>query len=425
MDTLVFKSMASKTMAERITRANQQVIVVAPALREETSRAIVAAHRRLHGNDVLVIVDCNEDVFRLGYGDTRALRTVIEAGCNVRQCAGLRAGVLICDDIAWVYSPTALYVQPEVHSDETPNAVELVGPDVARLVSRLWTGPKLSISNPPRPEAPDSEGSPEIGQDPLTIGRLQRVETELAVAPPIPFDIARQVRVFSPYILYVDIQLTGCAIQRKRIVIPKSIQGFAPKSEIEARLRTTFDLIDRTSKVSAKLLEDELRKIREDCTRSLGEPWGRVMLRSTRCLFDHRIGDFRKQLETFKRQHRAALSKQLSRSLEQIVEYYHPRVKSSPPDGLKGQVFLATDDAVDAWLRGEMARCFPTVDELLTEMRLEVQFRDVTYETLRDERFKIALEKAFPLIKWDKPFAEFKAAAEGRRSHSPRADSKE
>ena len=45
-------------------------------------------------------------------------------------------------------------------------------------------------------------------------------------------------------------------------------------------------------------------------------------------------------------------------------------------------------------------------------MSLEVQFRDVTYETLCEKRFAEALREAFPHINWDKPFEEFKAAAE-------------
>jgi hypothetical protein len=46
----------------------------------------------------------------------------------------------------------------------------------------------------------------------------------LKEAPPVRFDLARQVRVFEPYLQYVELSLTGAAIQRHRLAIPPSIQ---------------------------------------------------------------------------------------------------------------------------------------------------------------------------------------------------------
>ena len=85
-------------------------------------------------------MDCDEEVFRLGYGDIKALESLREAECAVRQCSGLRIGVLVCDEQAWVFGPTALYVQAEVQSDETPNAVSLRAADVERLVRQMLPG---------------------------------------------------------------------------------------------------------------------------------------------------------------------------------------------------------------------------------------------------------------------------------------------
>jgi len=43
-------------------------------------------------------------------------------------------------------------------------------------------------------------------------------------------------------------------------------------------------------------------------------------------------------------------------------------------------------------------------------MKLDVQFRDVTYETLNEEGFGEKLRDAYPQVEWDKPFNEFDAA---------------
>jgi len=48
------------------------------------------------------------------------------------------------------------------------------------------------------------------------------VERRLEEAPPVRFDVARQVRVFNAYLQYVELKLTGAAIQRHRLSIPSS-----------------------------------------------------------------------------------------------------------------------------------------------------------------------------------------------------------
>ena len=98
---------------------------------------------------------------------------------------------------------------------------------------------------------------------PITPEKLAEVTTSLETAPPVRFDLARQVRVFEPYLQYVELSLTGAAIQRHRMAIPEKIQNLGGSEELENRLRTTFELIEKGSKLSSKPLEDALNEIRK------------------------------------------------------------------------------------------------------------------------------------------------------------------
>ncbi len=243
---------------------------------------------------------------------------------------------------------------------------------------------------------------------------MECAEENLKVAPPIRFDVARQVRVFEPYIQYVEISMTGCAIQRHRIELPKVIHGIGPPGEIQSRLKTTFELIKKSSQVSSKALEDALRLIREDFTQSLGKPWGRVILRSVRPLFDKRIEDFREKLKAHKEQVESELAKLLEDSQKELIEHFLPMVKKNPPDALLGQLSLKcpNDAIIKNWLDDELKNVFPSVYELISDMRLDVQLRDVTYETVSQPEFAYAIREAYPLVDWKKPFDEFHAAKE-------------
>ena len=47
-------------------------------------------------------------------------------------------------------------------------------------------------------------------------------------------------------------------------------------------------------------------------------------------------------------------------------------------------------------------------------MKLEVRYKDVTFETLNKSDFLDAVKKAFPYENWDKAHEEFKAAAQNK-----------
>jgi len=404
--------MTSRRCAALISGSHRRVVLVAPSISCDVGDAIKSAAARLGPDQVRVVLDCDEDTFRLGYGDVIAVRKLVEAQLDIRHCPGVRSGLLIVDDRAWAFTPTALFVQVDAHSDETPNAIGLTGSDVERIVTAL--------SPTPKPDC-ESLAEPQIGQTPLDATTVKAAEEALEQAPPIPFDVARQVRVFQPYIQYVEMSLRGCHIERHRVTIPKKILGVGAGKEIEGRLRTTFELVERNSELGSQALEDELRKIRESLTRSLGKPWGRVLLRSTRPLFDERIEAFRMRLEEHKKALLAELHKKLADSRNQVIEYYLPTVKNNPPDELRAQLMTArlSDEHVRSWLDDELDREFPSADQIMTDMEFDVQFRDVTYETLNQDGFAKAIREAFPLVNWDKPFHEFKAAKEGDPGRSP------
>jgi hypothetical protein len=411
----LFVAVSDGMIAQLISGAKKRVIVAMPGIREQAAKALVAARGRLGADAVVVILDCEEEVFRLGYGDLQSLLHLRDAGFQVRQAPALRIGVVVRDDEGYVFAPTALYVASEVQSDETPNAIRLTGEAVAELVETVVPPEPRHVANEPATGSGNTPPpEPEIGVSPISEEAVAKVQEALEIAPPIAFDIARTVRVFQPYIQYVEISLRGCAIERRRLTIPDSIQHLGPGTELEGRLRTTFDLIEKSSEISSGSLNKKLNKIRDDLTPSLGEPWGRVMLRSARERLDKRIEEFEAHLDAHRDKVKRDLEKVLGDSRRQIVEYYRPLIRENPPDVLVGQLTRPPNDKdIDAWLQAELDDVFPTAADLTTDMIFDVQYRDVTYETLNDPGFFDSLRKAFPRVNWDRPFDEFNAAREG------------
>jgi len=195
----LFQSLSIDVMAKLISGARTRVCYVAPGIQNAAAAALssaVAANPTLR---VSVSVDFTEAVFRMGYGSLQAIEQLHKNGIEVVNSPGLRAAMLIIDEAGWVFTPTALYLEPEPHSEETPNAIRLTREQIAAVVLRISSKEKeFAISEAPTEEARQQLESiaSEIGSELVTQPEFEIVNERLQQAPPVKFDVARQVRVF-------------------------------------------------------------------------------------------------------------------------------------------------------------------------------------------------------------------------------------
>jgi hypothetical protein len=261
------------------------------------------------------------------------------------------------------------------------------------------------------------EQAVEISSTEVTQAQFIEVSRGLKEAPPVQFDVARQVRVFESYLQYVELHLSGAAIQRRRIAIPRKIQNLGDDEGVQSRLNTTFDLIERESDLSSKPIEDELNEIRKNFTPSLGEDHGRVVLKAQKPLLEKRLNELRGKVEKFKAEIKENLEKQLDTSRDEVVKYYLPHVMENPPDAFSGQLLTdkPTEDDAQKWLHRQLDAVFPTTEELIKNMELDETYKDVTFETLNRKDFLPLIRKAFPYVNWERAYEEFRAAGEKRK----------
>lgn len=419
MPTL-FHTLSSATIADIIRGARNSVCYAAPGIQMEPARAIADAAESLGVEMLTVSVDFDERVMRMGFGSVEALSALRNARITVHHSSGLRSGLLVVDDEGFIFTPTPLYLEPEPCGKQAPNALRLSREQLTEALARLSMAAKaIAVARAEtREEKTRLSGLPiDLSSTKVGDARFRQVEQRLKEVPPVPFDLARQVRVFEPYLQYVEMSLSGAAIERHRLAIPSEIQRLGGSKDLEGRLRTTFDLIERTGKLSSKTLEDELNDIRRNFTPSLGKDHGRVVLKAAKPHLVKRLDEFRAKLAAHQKTVETELQKNLDKSRDEIVEYYLSRVVQNPPDSLLGQLLSSTPGEEDArkWLDHVMKGVFPTSRTLVHAMKLAVYFKDVTFETLNEPEFLESIKKAFPNIDWDKAYEEFKAAGESAK----------
>lgn len=423
----MFCTLTTAAIAEVINAATHSVCYAGPGVQTLVALSLHAAARRLGTEMVTVSLDIDERVMRMGYGSIDGAALLRDAGITVQNAPGLRMGLVIADNVGYTFTPTPLYLETEPDRLAAPNAMRMTADQLAEALARLSPAAKTIAMAQARTleEKQRIQALPvDVGGEIVSVEEFEQVRERLDQAPPVRFDLARQVRVFVAYLQYVELSLVGAAVQRHRITIPATIQHLGNSRDLEGRLRTTFDLIEKQGKYSSKPLEEALNEIRKNLTPSLGPGHGRVVLKSAKPLLRKRLDEFKEKLKKHKIVAALELRHYLDDSRRQIVEHYLPLVVANPPDALRGGTITRAISENDArlWLNEELEGVFPCVDSLVQDMKLEERYKDITYETLNQEDFLDAVKHAFPRVDWDKAYKEFAAAGERVDRQLPRAE---
>jgi hypothetical protein len=216
-----FRSLDSAAIANDIRKAQHSVCYAAPGIQRDPANAMAELTRRLDPEFITVCLDFDERVMRMGFGELAAVRTLRDAGIVVNSTSGLRTGLVIVDHQGYIFTPTALYLEAEGRPADAPNAMRLSKDQVTEALARLSPAAQaiaIAFAKTEEERKHIREQAVEVPSTKVIDEEFAAVEKRLEEAPPVQFDIARQVRVFNAYLQYVELKLSGAAIQRHRCV---------------------------------------------------------------------------------------------------------------------------------------------------------------------------------------------------------------
>ncbi len=413
--TIFFETLTTTKMAELVGMAQCAVCFAGPGLQDPLANALSSKGAEIGADLITVCVDFDERVFRMGFGTLAAVEVLRKSGIEVTSAPGLRMGLLIVDDVGYTFTPTALLLEGESAGSKGMNEMRLLPAQAKEAMARLSPAAKavaivLAKTEQERQTIRDIvvESEPALIKDEA----FAAVSKAIASAPLVKFDVTRQVRVYSALLQYVTVNLKNASIDRKRIGIPASILKLGGTDGLQGRLKSTFDLIEKSSALSSGPLTKLVEELRRNFTPSIGNG-DRVMLKSAKAKFEERVTVIRSELEAYQARLEDTIEAELKKSKEAIIAFYEPVAKANPPDAAHG--LFGSD--VREWLKHELEKTFPTARSLVSKMTLEVDYKDVTFETLQSLKFLEAVRSAFPRHNWDKAHDEYKAAGEAANSN--------
>lgn len=376
------------TISSMIASATRRVVVLAPGVSMSIAESIVAKWNALGGESVSVVLDVDPEVYRLGYGEFKALElleaTAAKAGTLLNRQPGIRVGLVIVDDETLVYSPTPLLIEAGPKRPETPNAIRLGAPP-ANVERELGQGPKGVLEQ-------------KIGLDKADKAAIQAVDNQLKKNPPQKFDVSRSVRVFNAAFEFVDLELLGTFIDRKTVSIPKHLSGIKD-SRTREQLRTSYTILPSGHKLSGEHLQKDRKLIDKRFLRTI-PGYGMVVLRSQKAAFESGVEQLRKDVAKFADKIRDELQSAMDKQRESLVKAMLPTVKRTPPqDWSKSDGTKPDAETVEQFLNDDLRKAFGTAETLIKEMKVKLIFKGVTFELLSDGKFREAAREALPELK--------------------------
>jgi hypothetical protein len=402
-------------ISKLIKSATESVIYAAPGVRAEVANSLIQASENLSKVMVTVCLDVCEQSIRMGFGDFEAVSN-LDDFVVINNIPNLRFALIIIDGQGYSFSPTALYLESEQSTSLGFNAIKLTEQQVQEATTRLSPAAKaIALATCETEEQREKIAAtiPEIPNNPLNEQEIKSIDNSIKNNPLVKFDVTRQVRVYSSYLQYVELSMTGAAIQRQKISMPKSLQALGTaNTELEGRFKTSFDLLAKDNALSSKKLEKDLKEIRDKFTSSLGKDRGRVLLVRNKELFLKKIDELDEKLAAHGEAVQENLQQSIDDSKKAIVNIYVPILKDNHLEDMVIELGESpSDDTIKAWVTEQLNYVFPCAEELIKKMELRYDFKDLTYETLNKKEFVDNIKKAFKYENWDKAYKESIAAS--------------
>jgi len=409
-----FCAVDDAALIKMIQGARKRIVFIAPGVHEPVAKALGERFREIDGLDVTVVLDPDEDVCRIGYGDAKGLELVNgdakKNGFWLRSQPGLRVGVLLADDKTLVWSPTPRSV--EAPPSSAPTLQNSLFDEVAPAAPNgllLGADPAQQLAQAVAAEGCNADPRlAEIGKAAITPEKVKSTLDELKKNPPIDVDLARVTRVFSTKLQFVEFEVKGAKISATQLTVPSSLLNADAKGElqdlIQSRLRAFADLKNEEISVPAylngepvmgkdskpimeKVSEASLQRLRNDIEKRYLHDitgFGRLIAKDEKGDFEARLEAYKAQLLAHSDGLRKLIDQQATEIIDEAVDLIMERSKRSgiakPPDP------MALSKALHEGLKRAKEE----------EPKIRLVFKDVTYEQTHSREFRQRVEKALP-----------------------------
>ena len=365
-------------IAEAIRATRNRLFYCSPGITMEESTAITDASRRMDSHSIWIYVDSSASAWISGYGAIEALRVLVNAErVTTFALSGLRLGLLITDDLAYVFSRSPESIEATPQSGGAPNGL-LLRKDIADILFE-----SLRSESAKRPPVLDRTTVEKMKAEVEQSGETDPGERRLLEAVRRQFKLVRLRH-------HVPIHSKGKSYRGGEV----GFEGDGIDEHLSAKWANLTPRDRNEINKPFKVLD----QIKDKYLRSL-HPYGYALWVGERANFESEFGQVK---EKTKRIVEEWLSenyprivernrKEAQRFLEQLFEKLKPT-----PDFAAHAKGMTDAEWRQHWIANETENYeLPKLDDVLKKIQVVFDVYDISMELLKSKDFGEKLEKAF------------------------------
>jgi hypothetical protein len=421
-----FTNVDDKVLCDVIAQAHHRLVFVAPGIRPPVAQALASVMGDVPASAMHLVLDVDAEVCRLGYGDKdfkgMEMLQVAAAGhgLTVNHHPGIRIGLLIADDTTLIYSPTPESIETECRQPEKPNAIVLRKQLPTQLANACAVG---------------GEGftTLEVGKDQIDKRKVEVVKRDLQDRPAKEFNIVRFERVFSSLLHYVELTIEDYKLTTRSLLLDAQLFGVRDP-EVIRRMSNRYHLFSGTDALTVEIphfgddakpdavmpkqrfgplsIDRERNRIKKRFVIEAGN-FGSLMLRRDVAAFEKEIKILEAKIGAYKEAVQEQIKKRTDEIVKELLAALREHLKVEPPEHWRSRILgkKFSDDDIERLFREEVQS---EVNRVNTDFDPKVftAYKDVTYATFKDAKFRELMESRFGKKKIDSLFSEHDAAPE-------------
>jgi hypothetical protein len=418
-----------------LQKARQRLVFIAPGVRKVVAVALAKAMDTVPSDFVHLVLDVDAEICRLGYGSTAGLELLQNAAAmhelTVNHHPGIRIGLVIADDTTLIYSPTAELIEGGSKQPDKPNAIALRGELPSQLANACAVGE-------------EKHATLEVGKDPINLAAVELVKRDLQERPPKPFNVSRIERVFSSMLHYVEFEIEHYKLTTRALHLDAELFGVR-NEEVIRRLTSRYHLFAETDSLTVEIpfigddgspdtknskvkfgplsIDRERNRIKKEFVIEAGRKQSLILRRDV-AGFERQINRLKAMIKAYRQAVQAEIKRRTEEIVGELLAGLTESLKANPPERWRSRYLKPKPDDAD------VKRLFEEdikeeVERVRTDFNPEifVAYKDVTYQTFKDEKFRKLIEDRFGKEAIDRIFSEHDAAPEqDGEGHSTGAD---
>ncbi|MDE0695468.1 MAG: hypothetical protein OXH76_06490 [Boseongicola sp.] len=405
--------LTNEKIAEYIKAAGKTCLLVAPGVDSTVAKALQERARH-EDTKAIVVIDGSHYAERSGYGETNTWRGLLET-TELKAMPGTRLGMLVTERGAWLFAPSAGKLDLRNDGGLTAVILDEGSWEAARsLAERIVGQTNLSIDQDSgsmheikedQQEArAHGEGEPRAQSGEISKKDVEQAERAIEEHPPRDYSKEREISVYSAFVGYIELRLAGSSLAKGAwLRVPKElVERGLGEDEIRKRINESVKIdLEEEVDTGVREINERINAIRTLYTRQLGNPHGRIYRKRQREELEGHLCDLKREIARANSLLGDKINSALRRQLDELAETY---AKQSTP-GMSSK--LTKEDISrllrEAWDEAGAARP--------REVKLEVTFKDLTWEALQDKELKQRIVAEFPDLENSTLYREYRAHA--------------